>query len=169
MPGRGVGAVVECESLDGSGVPERDAIVERHVEQLGRVLVEAVERINALEEEEAACERPYVGRAHEVLRGADDLRRSVGCRPPDAHAPVVEVCQLDLHLPRGPCEQDVGRAQISVVHVVCVQVADSLCDGERHTELDMERVRFPRGPVVLERDAHALHVDDAVLDTGDTD
>jgi len=54
-----------------------------------------------------------------------------------------------------------------MVHVVCVQVVDAVCDGERDVELDVERMRFAPGSVLLQRHAHAFHVDDAVLDVGD--
>jgi hypothetical protein len=48
-----------------------------------------------------------------------------------------------------------------------VQVVDALRDGERDVQLDMKWKRFARGPVVLQRHAHAFHVYDAVLDAGD--
>jgi hypothetical protein len=126
-----------------------------------------VEGLDAFEEEETACKRPDICRAHDVSWGADDLWRSVCCSPPDARVPGVEVSQLDLHPVLLPGEQDVGGAQVAVVHVVCVQVVDALGDGERDVHLDMKRKRLAPGPVVLQRHAHAFHAYDAALDAGD--
>ena len=135
---RGVGAVVEHELLEGFAVFERDTAVNRHVEQLGRILVESVEGLDALEEEEAARERPDVSCTHDVLRGADDLGRGVRRSPPGARVLIVEVAQLDLQLAARVCEEDVGWAEVAVVHAVSVEVGDTESDGECDTQLVVE-------------------------------
>ena len=167
MSGRGVGAMEQAELLEDAVVSESYALVQAEVEKLGLVLLEAVERLDAFEEEETACERPNVSRKHGGGRGADDLRRRVGCRSVDARALVVEVAELDEHLAVRPCEEDVGGAEVAVVHAVCVQVVQAVRDGQGDVELDVKKERLSRGQVLLQRDVHRFHAQVAAFHAED--
>ena len=103
-----------------------------------------MEWLHAFEKEETTCECPKVSRTHGAWRGADDLRRRVGCSPAGARVLVVEVAELDEHLAVLPCDEDVGRAEVAVVHAVGVQVVDAVCDGQGDVELDVESVCLSR-------------------------
>ena len=164
---RGVGAVLELELLEDAVLSERDAIMQGEVKKLGLVFLEAAERLRAFEEEQTASEGPEVSRTHGPRGGADDLRRGVGCRSVDARVLVVEVAELDEHLAVRPCDEDVGGAEVAVVHAAGVQVVDAVRDGEGDVELGVASVGLAGRQVLLQRDVHCLHAHVAAFDGED--
>jgi hypothetical protein len=82
---------------------------------------------------------------------------------------VVEVADLDLHLAVRACEEDVGGTEVSVFHVVDVQVTQTVFNGQGDVELGVETVRLSRGHVFLQRNMHRFHADVATDNVNDED